>query len=47
MDAEDFSIDNGSQRQVIEHFSTILPRVRVSVLPVDLVKEPVHLSDLP
>ena len=46
MDAEDFTLDNSSDTEVIEDFSAVFPRVSISVLSNGLVIEAVHGGDL-
>lgn len=47
MNTEGFSINNGSDWQVIEHFSAVFPWVWVSVFSVDFVVKSVNSCDLP
>lgn len=46
VDAHDLPVDDGAQRQVVEDLGAVLPGVRVTVFPVDLVEEAIHLGDL-
>ena len=46
MDAEDFAFDNGTNAEVIENFSAILPWVGITVLSNGLIIEAIHGSDL-
>ena len=32
MDAEDLAFDDGADREIIEHFGAVFPRVRVAIL---------------
>jgi len=46
MDAEDFAFDNGTNAEVIENFSAILPWIGITVLSNGLIIEAIHGSDL-
>ena len=46
VDAEDFSLNNGANAQIVEHLGAIFLRVGVSVLADGLVVEAVHRRDL-
>lgn len=43
MDAEDSAINNGRDSQAVKYVSAILPWIRVSILPHDLIIEPIDL----
>ena len=47
MYAEDFVLDNGREREVVEDLSAVSPNIDGAILPQTLVVEPVHLGDLP
>ena len=47
MNAKDFSIDDGSDGEVVEDFSAILPRVRITIFSVDFIIETIYCSNLP
>lgn len=40
------SIDDCSERQVIEYFCAVFPGVGVAILAIDFIEESVHLGDL-
>lgn len=46
VDAESFSVDDGSDWKVVKDFSAVLPRVGVTVFSVDFVIESVDGGDL-
>ena len=46
MYAKDFIINDCSQRKIVKNFGTVLPRIGVSILLVDLIIEAVDSSDL-
>ena len=47
MDTENFTLDDGADAKIVEHFGAILPGVRVSIFSDSLVVEPVHSGNLP
>ena len=47
VDAEDLSLDDGTDSEVVEHLSAVLPGVGVSILSNGLVIESVDSGDLP
>lgn len=47
MDAEDLIVDDSAKGKIVEDFGTIFPGVRVSILPIDFVVEPIDCGDLP
>jgi len=44
VEGEDFSLDQGTQGEIVEHFGEVAPDVRITVLPDGLVVETVHLG---
>ena len=46
VNAEDFAVNDCSDRQVVKHFSAVFPGVGVSVLPVDFIVKSIDSSDL-
>jgi hypothetical protein len=46
MDAENFSLHNGADAEIIENLGAVLPRVGISVLSNGLIVEAVHGGDL-
>ena len=40
------TINDGSNGQIIKNFSAILPRVRISIFPIDLIIEAINGGDL-
>ena len=46
VNAENFTIDDSSNRQVIEYFSAVFPRVGITVLTVDFIIETINCGDL-
>jgi len=46
MDAEDLAFNDGTDAEVVENFSAVLPRVSVSVLSNGFVIEAVYGCDL-
>jgi hypothetical protein len=46
MDAEDLAFNDGTDAEVVENFSAVLPRVSVSVLSNSFVIEAVYGCDL-
>merc|ERR1712032_1163466 len=47
MHAQHAPIDNRRQRAPVEELSAILPRIRIAILSLALVIEPIDLCDLP
>lgn len=47
MHAEDLAINDCSNGQVIEHLSTVLPRVRVAIFPINLIIKSINSRNLP
>jgi hypothetical protein len=47
MDAEDFSLDDGSNSEVVEHLGAVFPWIGIAVLSDCLIIESVHGGDLP
>ena len=45
--AEHPAVDDGAQRQVVEHLAAPPPHVAAAILALALVVEAVHLCDLP
>jgi len=46
VNAQHLAINDRSEWQVVEDFCAVLPGIGVSVLPIDFIEEPIHLSDL-
>ena len=46
MDTEDLSVNNSPDGQVIEDLSAVLPRVRISILSIDLIVKSINSCDL-
>ena len=46
MDAEDFTLYDGANTQVVEYFSAVFPWVRVSVLSDSLIEESINCRNL-
>ena len=46
MNAENLAINNSTNGQVVEDFSTVLPGIGVTIFPVDFVIESIHCGDL-
>ena len=46
VNAENFTVDDSSDRQVIEYFGAVFPRVGITVLTVDLIIEAINCGDL-
>jgi hypothetical protein len=46
MDTENFSIDDGSNREVIKDFSTIFPWIRISIFSINFIIESIDCGDL-
>lgn len=47
MHAEDLAINDCSNGQVIKDLSTVLPRVRVAILPINLIIKSINSRNLP
>lgn len=46
MDTESFSVDDGTNRQVVEYFSAVFPGVGISVFPVDFIIKSINSGNL-
>lgn len=46
VNAENFTVDDSSDRQVIEYFGAVFPRVGITVLTVDFIIEAINCGDL-
>jgi hypothetical protein len=45
--AQDRPVDDGGDRQIVERFHTVLPRIGTAVLSETLIVQTVHLTHLP
>ena len=46
MHTKNFAINDNSDGQVVKNFSTIFPRIRISVLSIDLIIKSIDCCDL-
>lgn len=46
MDAKDFAFNDGADAEVVEHLSTVFPRISIAVFTNCFIVEPVHCGDL-
>lgn len=41
MNTECFSVNNGTYGKIVKDLSAVLPRIRISIFPVDFIIEPI------